>query len=1149
MRSWKIFILAGLLFFALIGSAQKSNERCKWISAKGKPFRLDTVSVVPGSIIFPQTTDFEFEYELSDDLFTLKTEKETDSVRVCYQVFPYDFYQELKKRAYRVGDSLTSVKIQPVEEEFSFSGREELFPTENIYKSGMISRGISFGKRQDIFVNSVLNLQMEGKLSEQLNIRASITDQNIPYQPEGNTKLVQDFDNVFFEIYNRNFSVRGGDLVIRNMPSDFLRFNRSIQGAGIQTRYELIENSPSESSVNISVSKGKFASYQLDVIDGVMGPYKIYGPENEPFIIIVANSENVYIDGRLMERGFNNDYVIDYNTAEITFTGRVMITKYSRVNIDFEYTNQEYSRSVLNASHSQKINDLNVSVQFYQEKDNRGRPLTFDLSQGDKEMLSRMDPLSGSKGFIPGWDSVSAEDHRILYKRVDTIDIANRSIRIFKYSSNPDSAFYQVAFSEVPENEGSYIRKEAGINGHYFQWVGQNNGNYVPLRTVSLPSSEKMLSLRSSYHLDGSSSLFSEIAFSSHNGNLYNKGFPDKNGLAVKSGMIIEKKKISFLPGYYFDGQIDLEYDNKNFEGIDRFREVEFNRDWSYSSNQDSIIASDKILNAEASVQKDKANFLESKVSRRIRSGIIDGWQGQFDGSLNKKWFGASGEFFLMNNHNNYYFSDWMRYEIQTYLKSKYVYPGYSFRYDNNTIKPVHSDSIISTAMSFDEHTFFLRNSDTLNTSFNASYSLRNDRLPRDGEMKDHNLSRTVNLSAGSSTGSWGNIDMTMTYRQSEYLNDTLPDDQKSLLGRLDWFTHILKKHIRSELTYAIGNSRELKREYIFYPVPTGQGTHTWRDDDGDEIQDLNEFYPAINPDERNYIKLFTPTDEYVLAYENNLNYRFSGEMPREWKNQSGIKKILGRFSNVLTLNYKQKINQSDIWDNIFFKGLQLGDEQLISYRENLRNVVYFNRAGHQYGAELIFNQSNRKQLISNGFEARDRSKLELNSRVNIERDYTLNLSLGREEITSRSDFLEGRNYGILEKKVVTGLIWQPSRFWRLTTSYSHSIKFQPEDAEQDNDYGSAINRAGFGFRYSKARANNFDITLRYHHIKFSGLENSALGYELLEGLKPGNNLSWSLNWQKKLFAGLQMNISYEGRKSGDLNAIHVGRMQMTAFF
>ncbi len=1133
--------------------AQKSNEKQKWVSGFDRPVILDSLSIVPGSIqVVDSTLKADIHYSLGTGKVKIQPQQHRDSILLQYKVYPYAMHSKVYHKSMEMYDSTAMFKSSSIPRiSILNERREELFATPNLNKSGVISRGITFGNRQDIFVNSVLNLQMDGRLSEKLNIRASITDQNIPYQPEGNTKLVQDFDNVFFQIYNDNFSLAGGDIVLLNPSSYFLRYHRNVQGAEVSGKYAFNDQVRSESKLSVSVSKGKFSSYQLDVLDGIMGPYKIYGPDNENFIIILANSERVYLDGRLLERGFNNDYVIDYNTAEITFTSRIMITRYSRVQVDFEYTNQAYSRTVVTASHNQSIKDFEVSVNYFQEKDNPNQPMTFELSDLEKEILSSVDPEQGN-ATIPGWDSIGFSEERVLYKKIDTMDVSGNMSAIFQQSDNPDSAFYQVAFTEVAMGKGDYVRSSSGLNGKIYEWVspieGIQQGNFIPMRVVPLPKKKQMISVNAAYNLGRNNKFFTELAISDHNDNLYNKSSDGLKGIAIKSGFITREKKIGFLPGYFFNGQIDYEFNNKDFRAIDRFRPVEFNRNWSYNQVRDEGLSNDNIFNVKAGIEKDNKNFLNLGVSQRKKTGYVNGWQAYSDGMYDISRLQVRANFFMLNNDNGFDHSRWMRYRIMTYLKTKYFYPGYEYRVDRNVITKSQTDSVIYSADNFEEHLFFLRNSDTLKTIFNASYSIRKDRWPEFGEMVTRNIARTGNLMVGTGRGKLGKLDVNVTYRELTYLGNNTTPDIKSLLGRLDWSADFLKKHIRSEIMYAIGNGRELKREYVFIPVPMGEGTHTWRDDNQDGKQDLDEFYLAINNDERNYIKLFTPTDEYVLAYDNNLNYRLALEMPRKWKNSTGIKKFLGRFSNNLNVSLKQKTADDRFVDNLLFNHGGIFNDKLISYRDNIRNNLYFNRADPRYGFELLFFRLRNKQLLSDGFEARNTSNLKAISRLSINRDYNLRLSVGNSTVDNSSDFLENRNY-LINSKTLTGTFeWQPTNSFRITTDYTVSDNVNDRSLEIIKE-ASVINEALVNFKYAKAANKNIDLSFRFTHIDFTGEENSAVGYELLKALQPGKNITWTLSWQQKLFNGLQMNLFYEGRKSGDLNIIHIGRMQVMAMF
>ena len=171
---------------------------------------------------------------------------------------------------------------------------------------------------------------MSGKITERFSILASVSDDNIPIQADGSTQQLQEFDQVFVKLYGGRTSLIAGDYQVHSREGYFSRYLKKARGALFETQ---IRTAGADSSKQLSIrggaaiSRGKFARQLIPGVESNQGPYRLRGAENEFFIIVLSGTEKVFLDGQLLERGQDRDYIIDYNTAEIKFTPKRIISK------------------------------------------------------------------------------------------------------------------------------------------------------------------------------------------------------------------------------------------------------------------------------------------------------------------------------------------------------------------------------------------------------------------------------------------------------------------------------------------------------------------------------------------------------------------------------------------------------------------------------------------------------------------------------------------------------------------------------------------------------------------------------------------------------------------------------------------------------
>jgi hypothetical protein len=1142
-------ILFLFLFIVRSGYTQYSNLRCKWVKPTEEGIKIDTLSVVPGSIEVKSPQGYTSSYNLTTNKLSFSPNPLPDSILICYRVYPFDLAKKVFKRDLSIYDSLGGYREVMRLRGFTSTPQqhEELFSTPGINKTGVISRGISVGNNQSVFVNSSLNLQLDGRLTDHLTLTAVISDQNIPFQPEGNTQQIQQFDRVYIQLKSQKTALTVGDIVL-NQKSYFLNYYRNVQGGHIKYTTKKDSTIETTSQVGIGISKGKFNSMQFapgtkdSLQEGVQGPYRLRGANNEIYITVIANSEKVYLDGRLLTRGFDYDYVIDYNSGEITFTPYTLITRYNRMRVDFEYSDQYYSRTNTIASQTVKTTKGQFDFSYYNEKDNPRNPILNDLTTADQQYLASIgDDLT--KAYVSGADTVAYTVGATLYKQIIV-----GGVTVYQYSTSPDSAFYQVKFTQVGTGLGSYVLDNATTNAKVYRYVGAGNGDYAPITYIPTPKKKQMIQGSFVQKVSKHEQIYSDVAFSQNDVNLYStldKG--NDNGTSVHAGIKSTKRNIGLLNKYLLSSGLSYEFNGKNFSAIDRFRNADFERYWSEDITR---FGNNNMVSGNLNYAKNANELISYSLNYRKKDTDLSGiqHQAQLYQKVGNLFF--KGDMFLSEIETYRGKSNWERYNLNVYYKTKAFTPGFQY----NTEKNSSADSVgrlIQSLMYYEEYKYYIASNDTSRFKYRIDYSSRNDKLVYNSLLVPNTRAQTTSFTSGIKFSQDHQLNMVATYRYLANVGPTTTPNDETIMSRLDWNIGLFKRHVRSELTVTTGVGRQAKQQFVFQPVATGLGNYVWRDYNNDHIQQINEFVPKVYNDTAEFIKIYLPSNDYYKAYSSAINYRLDGSMPRKWKSSNRFMlKTLSKFSNTASLTLNKKTTDDNIWARFNPSSPDPNDTTLLAFQRVIRAVLFYNRSSSLFGMDLAYTSNQSRQFLTQGFENQLNDDLTYGLRSTFKRLYAWKIKLSTGFTDVNSDFNLTRNYYIVYKKFDNELAYQPRSNTRLTLlgGVAYKINTMPGG----NGENALLYNVGTEMKLNKLSKRTLTTTIKYIRIdsRLNGTqENSPLAYEMQEALLSGNNMTWNVVWQERLTNGLQISFSYEGRKSESVKAIHTGRMQLSALF
>ncbi|WP_157812213.1 hypothetical protein [Polaribacter sp. ALD11] len=993
---------------------------------------------------------------------------------------------------------------------------------EGLQTKGFISRGITSGNNQNAVTNAALDLEISGKLSNKVTLRANIWDTNIPIQENGYSQNITDFDRIFIEMFTDDWRVKAGDLSLENKESYFAPFTKQV--SGLEVAANITDNL--KLSASGAIVRGKFNTFTIVGREGNQGPYKIVGANNEPNIIIIGGSEQVYINGIQLKKGENNEYTVDYNLGEITFNTTYPITNDMRITIDFQYSDRNYTRFVTYESVSYKTEKLNINGFFYSENDAKNQPLQQALTDEQKQILAdagnNTDLMFAESAFIDAFD-----ENKILYRK-----ITNGAVENFEYATNKNDELYFVTFRNVGANNGDYAIDRSTAIGTIYNYVGVNLGNYAPITRLIPPTKSQIFVLKSDYNATIKTKITSEIAISNNDANLFSAIDNNQNtGLAAKIGwqqVLIDKK-------WKLTSVLNHEYAHQNFKTLQRWESIEFNRDWNLLTNN----ATKNYFQSELNLQNKKNDFLLYRYNHLSYLDIYTGNKHELQSKikLNNTTFFIDGSF--LTNTSTIEDNTFLRAKATAEHSFNKSWLGAFTNLETNSRKNSSSNNYINTSHRFKEFETYLGIGDTAKVFAKFGFNYRNNDSIKSNEFTEVNNRKSFYINSKLIQNKNTNLRVFANYRITE---NNFSEDEKSLNSRFIFNQKLFNNFVNLSTMYETSSGNVARQEYLYIKTEPGLGYYTWIDYNSDGIQDFDEFEIAEFQDQANYLRVPKPNLRFLATqratFRQGINLNFI-----QWKVKKGFKKTLSHFNNESFLSIENE--QSRAENSFNFNPFNFDKNKLIGLNFSLRNSLYFNKNLQNYSTTYTFGKLKNKQQYFIGTQENNTKTHQIDFAHKFATFWLLDLMGKFSKNDLQTENFDNRNYSIKGKEVQPKIsfLYNPNN--KLTAFYHYKKKVNSlEEFEELNQQ-----KFGLEYFYLGSKKNQVTANINVFLNDFKGNTNTPVAYQMLEGLQAGKNHTWNLLFNRKLNSFLNLNLNYSGRKSENSKTIHTGSVQLRAVF
>jgi len=1103
------------------------------------------------SIRLNRVSDYAINYSTGSIHFAIPRKMDFTShkyvIAIFYNFLPFTFQTIYRHKDYSLRRDSTTNRTTTIVSNAS-APFNNIFGSE-LQKSGSIYRGFTVGTNNSLALNSGFRLQFSGKLSSDVEVLAALTDENTPIQPEGNTQTLQELDNVFVQIKSANYEATLGDFYLEMADGEFGRLSRKLEGAKGTANFA---SGGISGSVTITgaTSRGKFNTNQFPGIEGVQGPYQLYGKNNENNIVVIAGTEKIYVDGQLMVRGEANDYAIDYTSSQITFSSKRLITGISRIVVDFQYTDQAYTRNFFAVEADAKtLSDaLKFSILYAQEGDDQNSPIDISLSDSDKTVLAQS---GGKPATLSGVDSVGVDSLNIgkgQYAAVDTM-VQGAAVRIYEYAQGTYQAQFNVTFSYVGSGAGDYAHVLLG----QYRYVGPHAGSYLPIIILPAPQLQQLADVNTSIHIMKDLTVSGEFAASSLNPNRFSPndevtGNADKFSTEYAPSNV----KLGGVSIGSFDLSLSDRYTDKNFSPLDRINDVEFGRTWSIDSTVTLQPSSEEIREANLTYNPIKAltfggaigsNDMGPQFTADRKAGFVR-LAGDSLPKVDYTIDQVKSSQGVADEQN-----DWVRQSGSISYGFKKFLPSFRFEREDRSIETPTQDSLDNASFGFTTFAPRLAFKGIYGMNFSTELELRNDNGTENGRLQpeDRTVTQTYEWTLPEIQNVSSSLNVILrdkTFRNQFRLVNT---DVQSDLVRTETRYTPLQHGVDADVFYEASTERSAQLQRVFVQVQPGLGQYVWVGTGNVDVTDEKDF--QLSRYEGNYTVITIPTDQLVPVINVKTSARVRLTPNKIIASPSGwFERALSAVTTESYLRVEEKSSDpqtSDIYllhlshflnPATTILGTQLVQQDLFLF-ENRSDLSFRFRFLQQDGAGLYSTGEEQSYTRERSIRIRWQLVSEISNQIdyaNKQNNLAASPASGRSQIISSDDITSDYSYRP-EQNVEVG--------FKIEVSQSQdNVTTAPLIA----DLNAQSLRTVVSFRGS----GQMRIDLSREEVS---LENNRAGnlvpFDLTAGRLEGKTYLWSITFDYKLSNNLQSSLQYTGRSEQSRIPVHTLKAEVRAFF